>query len=254
MITLRDGNGLVVARATAGQERSLVWLPRGGAYEVDENGTVSDGSRGQGVAARPIVLPAAMLAQGFAGLHASAVEIRGRAAVFAGVSGAGKSTIAAALGSRGRRYLADDFVGLDPSCDVPGCVTPPACPRLLEASRARLTAVDRVCSDSTTRCPLGAIFLLEPGDPTEAASVESVNPSSAFSLVLAHAHDAAWDDPGRKRRDVTFFLRLVSRVPTLRLRFAHVFDGLGQLLDLVETEMRQVEAAASEATGRAPCA
>jgi hypothetical protein len=253
MITLRDGDGRVVARATARPPRSLVWLPRGGAYEVDESGAVSEGP-GEPVlaaAARPIVLPAAMLAQGFAALHASAVEIRGWAAVFAGASGAGKSTLAAALGGRGHRYLADDFVGLDPAASTPGCVTPPASPRLLEASRAHLEPKSRVWSDTTTRSRLGAIFLMERGDAGEAPSIESVKPSAAFSLVLAHAHDAAWDEPGRKRRDVTFFLRLASSVPALRLRFAHSFEDLPCLLELVEAAMGPIEAAERDATAKA---
>jgi hypothetical protein len=254
MITLRDGDGRVVARATARQEHSLVWLSRGEAYEVDDSGGVSEGSGDPGLAAaaRPIVLPAAMLARGFAALHASAVEIGGRAAVFAGTSGTGKSTMAAALGARGHRYLADDFVGLDPASGAPGCVTPPASPRLLEASRAHLEPADQVWSDTTTRTRLGAIFLMERGDSGEAASIAFVKPSAAFSLVLAHAHDAAWDDPERKRRDVTLFLHLASSVPTLRLRFAHTFDGLERLLDLVETAMGQVAPAWRDATAGAP--
>ena len=43
-------------------------------------------------------------------LHASAVSIGGRAVLFVGESGAGKSTIAAALAVRGHRVIADDLV------------------------------------------------------------------------------------------------------------------------------------------------
>jgi hypothetical protein len=238
MITLRDGNGHVLARATVRDTRSLVWLPQGGSFEVDGAGVVS-GDRSDAVAAptRHLLMPAAMLAQGFAAMHASAVEVDGRAAVFAGVSGAGKSTTAAALASRGHRYLADDFVGLDPASDGPACVAPPACPRLLEASRSRLGPLRRIGSDATTRAGVGAIFVLEPDASIERPSIEVVRPSAAFPLLMAHAHDAAWDDIERKRRDVAFFLRLASRVTTLRLRFAHVFEHLEDLLDRVQTAM-----------------
>jgi hypothetical protein len=41
-------------------------------------------------------------------LHASAVEVNGKAVLFCGSSGAGKSTLAAALAQRGYRLLTDD--------------------------------------------------------------------------------------------------------------------------------------------------
>ncbi|MGH9700627.1 MAG: HPr kinase/phosphorylase, partial [Candidatus Acidiferrales bacterium] len=45
-------------------------------------------------------------------LHASAVEIHGRAVIFPGEEGAGKSTTAAALARRGHAVLSDDVVAL----------------------------------------------------------------------------------------------------------------------------------------------
>ncbi len=47
--------------------------------------------------------------RGLVVLHASGVEIDGRAALFLGASGAGKSTLAAALGRRGHALVTDDF-------------------------------------------------------------------------------------------------------------------------------------------------
>lgn len=49
-------------------------------------------------------------ASGYLPLHASSVVANGRAYVFAGKSGSGKSTIAAALLDRGCEFLADDRV------------------------------------------------------------------------------------------------------------------------------------------------
>ncbi len=45
-------------------------------------------------------------------LHASAVEVNGRAVLFCGASGAGKSTLAAALAQRGYPLVTDDFCTL----------------------------------------------------------------------------------------------------------------------------------------------
>lgn len=50
--------------------------------------------------------------RGFLVLHASAVEIAGRAVAFLGDSGSGKSTLAAALHERGHRLVADDVVAV----------------------------------------------------------------------------------------------------------------------------------------------
>lgn len=56
---------------------------------------------------------------GFFPLHASAVAIDGRAVVFCGRSGAGKSTMAAAFHHRGHRLLADDLCVTDISGATP---------------------------------------------------------------------------------------------------------------------------------------
>lgn len=55
----------------------------------------------------------ALEAGGFA-LHASAVELQGRAHVFAGPSEAGKSTVARMLAKEGARVLSDDMIVLRP--------------------------------------------------------------------------------------------------------------------------------------------
>ncbi len=52
--------------------------------------------------------------RGLLPMHASAVNIKGRAVLFSGNSGAGKSTMAAALGQRGHPLMADDIVAITP--------------------------------------------------------------------------------------------------------------------------------------------
>ena len=56
-----------------------------------------------------------LVQRGFGVLHASAVVIGDTAVAFLGDSGAGKSTVAAALCSRGHGLLADDLVTIEPS-------------------------------------------------------------------------------------------------------------------------------------------
>lgn len=54
------------------------------------------------------VMPMALSRQGKLVLHASAVEVEGRALVFVGVSGRGKSTLATAFARRGYPLIVDD--------------------------------------------------------------------------------------------------------------------------------------------------
>lgn len=68
--------------------------------------------------------------RGLALLHGSAVEIDGRAMLFCGVQGRGKSTMAAAMVSRGHRLLVDDLSRVDlPQSDEPPMLFPSG-PRL----------------------------------------------------------------------------------------------------------------------------
>lgn len=53
--------------------------------------------------------------RGLLPLHASAIEIDGRALAFTGISGSGKSTLAATLVAQGHRLLTDDVAAIDPA-------------------------------------------------------------------------------------------------------------------------------------------
>lgn len=67
--------------------------------------------------------------RGLLPLHASAIDIGGRALLLSGASGAGKSTLAAALSAQGYRLLSDDLCALDVREGRPPMVLP-AFPRV----------------------------------------------------------------------------------------------------------------------------
>jgi len=82
--------------------------------------------------------------RGLVVLHASAVEVDGRAALFLGASGAGKSTLAAALAQRGRRLVTDDFCVVSLGADGRPRVSPDGrLPKLWAQSITQLDLADR---------------------------------------------------------------------------------------------------------------
>lgn len=98
-------------------------------------------------------------------LHASAVERDGRVLVMTGQSGSGKSTLSALLGSRGWRFMGDEFVLLDP---VSGDAVP--FPRLISLKNSAIAAMQAVKPDGRfgpllAGTPKGDIrHLVPPGD------------------------------------------------------------------------------------------
>ncbi|MDP9055460.1 MAG: hypothetical protein M3N93_14345 [Acidobacteriota bacterium] len=75
--------------------------------------------------------------RGWLSLHASGVELAGKAVLFIGRSGSGKSTLAAACHARGHRVITDDVAAVRLNTDGK-CVVQPAGPRirLLDDARA----------------------------------------------------------------------------------------------------------------------
>lgn len=76
-------------------------------------------------------------------LHASAVERNGRVLVMTGQSGSGKSTLSALLGTRGWRFMGDEFVLLDLET---GDVAP--FPRLISLKNSAIAAMKSAQPDA----------------------------------------------------------------------------------------------------------
>ncbi|WP_294190327.1 HprK-related kinase A [uncultured Sphingomonas sp.] len=76
-------------------------------------------------------------------LHASCVERNGRALLMTGESGSGKSTLATLLGTRGWRFMGDEFVLIDPENGAAH-----AFPRAVSLKNQAIGVVERACPNA----------------------------------------------------------------------------------------------------------
>lgn len=196
------------------------------------------------------VLAACLQQRGILTLHASAVETAGGAALFAGVSAAGKSTLAAALVERGHRLLADDVTGVTLVGGEPHAQ--PAFPRLrlwagaLESLgwRAGANARVRECLEkfilpvnrfATSALRVRTVFDLRTHN-RDTIETEVMPPATAFEMLLCRTyrmrHVAAMQRSQEHFAAVTALARGASTVRIVRPAAGPPrFDALVEALD-----------------------
>ncbi|RQH01486.1 hypothetical protein EA472_07255 [Natrarchaeobius oligotrophus] len=132
-------------------------------------------------------------------LHASAVAVDGRAAVFLGPRGAGKSTTAAAFDAAGHTILEDDVVGIrvDEShpAVLPGVPQLRLMPDAVEALDVEGTTGPASDADSEKRykqfdaarrpAPLAACYLLEEDD---SLAIDRLDPHERVSQLVSRTY------------------------------------------------------------------
>ncbi len=136
-------------------------------------------------------------------LHASTVEVNGKAIVFCGASGAGKSTLAAALAHRGYPVVTDDVCGLSLQDDVPTVHPDGRHLKLWAQAIARLDLAERQGARvrrklekffidphkiSTEPLALGAVYVLREARPPHAAGITQPNVVDATLLLRRNAY------------------------------------------------------------------
>lgn len=195
---------------------------------------------------RRTVVPLFLQALGSETLHASAITTALGAIAFCGERGAGKSTIAYALGARGFAQHADDTLVLDVS---EGSITTqplPFTPRLRPASAAffgHAVGLAPIVSSQAER--LSAVFVLSRDEAVSGPEVKKLGAAQALQALLAHAHCFEPDNPTERRRLLANYLDISTRVPVFAVTFAPGLGGLDRLLDTML-------AAAGEAWGTVP--
>jgi len=195
-------------------------------------------------------LPLALSRQFKLVLHASAVEIGNFAVAFLGISGRGKSTLAASFSTSGCRFLTDD--GLQLEKGPGGHLIQPSHPsiRLWDDSRqalipetaqvapavnytpkSRLLAGEEVAYCDASR-PLRCMYFLGEGD-TEAVSIEPVGGRDAMIELVRHTFLL---DIEEREMLMHHFGQLteLARIPMFfRLDYPRRYDMLPQVRDAV---------------------
>jgi hypothetical protein len=246
-----DANG-AAAYLRFDSREAILALPALGGFAVrggQEITVFSDPAADAGVLERHLVgniLAILLYQRGYLVLHASVVNIGGRAIAFLGEPGAGKSSTAAALLSQGHGLLADDTAAL-PNCDPPGLVVP-AFPQLklsLLAAQALgypSDALDQAAvidgklilrvnrGFETQAVPLGRIYVLRRGSDFQ---VEPITPHQAVVEFIRHSVPVRFLQSG----DAAHFgncLRLARWLPAFRLTIPPGLSDLPRLARAIE--------------------
>ena len=195
--------------------------------------------------------------RGTLALHASAIEIGGEGVAFLGMSGAGKSSMAAALQARGHAVVADDVTAIQ--LDDRSAITFPAFPMLklmpeaaasvgcnpgqlvlLHRGEEKLGYRPAHCFDGAP-LPIRQLYILV--DDT-AAGFERVRPHEAVVELIRHSYPTRMLQAGGPAH----FLRcgrLARTVPIYCLKRPRSLSSLPDVARLVEEHVLQSAALAA---------
>ena len=144
-----------------------------------------------------------LLQRGRVVLHASAVEMDGRAALICGRSGVGKSTLAAALAARGHPVLADELCVLDVEGDGPPLAHSDGRSLKLWDDAVRALGLEARRGERVRPClekhhvdveaaasplPVGAVYVLRDARAPHPPGVQRPNPVDAALLLRRSAY------------------------------------------------------------------
>jgi hypothetical protein len=167
------------------------------------------------------VLAIALHLQGAVLLHAASVVMHGKALLFAGASGAGKSTTAAIFHHLGYDVLADDLTEIDGAFALPSIAAVRLWPDVLESLYGSAAAFpDRapswdkkvVCVETVERPhEIAAILFLDGAAANP--QIERLAPKEGWLRLIANAYTARLPDPEMSHRIFDETSALADRVP-----------------------------------------
>jgi hypothetical protein len=192
-------------------------------------------------------------------LHASAVTLGERVAVFAGYAGAGKSTTAAAFARRGFPVLSDDVVRLEELGNA--FYVRPAYPHLSlwpDSVEFLFGSSDALPPFSATwekrnlllgelgtqfearTLPVGAIYILGRRDADRAPSLSELTSQSAFIALLSNSYLTNMLDREVRSKEFQFLARLASAIPVRQLDLHDDPSRLPDLCRIVQEDFESV--------------
>lgn len=197
---------------------------------------------------------AALVQQGEETLHATVVDIGGRAVGLLGASGAGKSTLASFLSSRGGDIVTDDMLRV--TIDIETALAHPG-PHRLKLSRepAELFLPDTPSCGSWS--PLGDKMIYNLGDPTKIRSscrltalyqlrapdepenkrvlLKRLTGLDLFETICSSTMNNRLKNPARLERHFQFAERLANILPIYRLTYPRTFNALEEVAENIYT-------------------
>lgn len=186
-------------------------------------------------------------------LHGSAAKIDGLAFIFLGPAGAGKSTLAAALATRGCPILSDDVLPIIERDDeiwvqeayprirlwdssVKALFDEPDKLPLLTPNWTKryLPLIEGGHAFESTPSRLGGVYLIgERSHDDSAPRLTSLDQAAAFSEMISNTYVPYLLTPAMRSHDFQLLGRMLEAVPARRLISHQSFDRLPNLCDLL---------------------
>jgi len=202
------------------------------------------------------VLPLALSHQGNMVFHASAVEVGQGAIAFLGVSGKGKSTLAASFASNGFPFLTDDGLLVKHSGATSWLAMPsqpsirlwadsqhalvradaPAAPPLEFTAKGRFLSNEALVHSDQPRA-LKCIYFLGDGSATN-PTFERLSPSDALIELVKHSFLLDIDERQMLATHFDELSALVAEVPCVRLDYTRSFNTLDQVRAYVLADLK----------------
>ena len=187
-------------------------------------------------------------------IHASAVEIDGKAILFAGASGAGKSTMATHLSKRGHAFLCDDISAVDltgPHPVIwPGLHNAKLWHETLNSVGESPTGLERVLPSldkyrlpianaaAYRACPVGTIFRLASSATCRSAEILRLSGADAVGLLVANTFRGQLVVPmTRQRAHFDACVGLARAIPVAELTRPWAISGIDDICAVVEAEV-----------------
>jgi hypothetical protein len=199
--------------------------------------------------------------RGIVCLHASAVSISNRAVVFVGPEGAGKSTTAAALASRGYPVLSDDIVALV-ECGhefqmLPAYPCVNLWPDSVKLVYGSPDALPQIAPDWDKRClrlgevketkfeerrlPLGAIYILGASGGGSEAGVEIISQKAALMMLVGNSYATNFLDAKQRAEEFEVLSRVVASVPVRKINRGGAAAGIEKFCAAIQQNFASID-------------